>query len=208
MKEVDYTSKKYEILDEGDYNGRHYVITYTGRHPCAYVEFNDEFERNSELWENVPCHWGANFLDQGPWTYQYNKINDDPRIYIGWDYGHVVDYSRFNDDVSLKKWTVREIRKDIKKVIAYLNMIKSNLLTYKEKTYLENVLKPYKSKIIYIKKQTIGINWAGINIKVESIIDEKLYDMVSLPVFEKNKYYKNLVSNQPYTLEELGLFKE
>lgn len=83
-----------------------------------------------------------------------------------------------------------------------------DLLTPKEKEYLENVLIPYKDRIIYIKKQTIGRNWAEIIIKVESIITEKFYDLISLPVFEKDKYYKNLVINQPYTKEELGLFKE
>ena len=94
MKEIDYTSERYEILDESDYNGKHYVITYMGTHPCAYVELNDEFERYSELWENVPCHYDANYLDRGPWTY-HHKIDNDPRIYISWDYGHLKDYSRY-----------------------------------------------------------------------------------------------------------------
>lgn len=97
-----------------------------------------------------------------------------------------------------------------KDVVDYLkNIFKTkSLLTAEEKTYLENVLMPFKDRIIYIKKQTIGRNWAGINIKLESIIAENLYDRISLPVFEKDKYYKNLVSNQPYTKEELELFKE
>ncbi len=207
MKEVDYTSKKYEILDEGDYNGKHYVITYMGNHPCAYVEFNYEFERDSKLWENVPCHWDANYLDIGPWTYHY-KNNDDSRIYIGWDYGHLNDYSRFDNDISLKKWTVKEIREDVKKVIDYLNKIKNKLLTYKEKIYLENVLKPFKDRIIDIRKREVGLYWAEINIRLKSIINEKLYDYISLPVFEKDKYYKNLVNNKPYTKENLELFKE
>lgn len=83
-----------------------------------------------------------------------------------------------------------------------------DLLTTEEKTYLENVLRPFKDKIIYIKKQTIGRNWAGINIKLESIISERLYDIISLPVFEKDKYYKNLEVNRQYTVEDLGLFEE
>ena len=82
------------------------------------------------------------------------------------------------------------------------------LLTSKEKKYLENILKPFKDRIIYIKKQTIGRNWAGINIKLESVIAENLYDMISLPVFKKEDKYKNLVNNKPYTKEELELFKE
>ena len=86
--------------------------------------------------------------------------------------------------------------------------VEDELLSTEEKTYLENVLKPYKDRIIYIKKQTVGKNWAGINIKLESIIAEKLHDMISLPVFKKDKYYKNLVNNHPYTKEDLELFKE
>lgn len=82
------------------------------------------------------------------------------------------------------------------------------LLTTEEKTYLENVLKPYKSRIIYIKKQTIGRNWAEINLKIESIIAERLVDIISLPAFEKDKYYKNLEVNRPYIIEDLELFKE
>ena len=82
------------------------------------------------------------------------------------------------------------------------------LLTYKEKTYLENVLKPYKDRIIYIRKQTVGRKWAEIIIKLESIIAEKLYDMISLPVFEKDKYYKNMEIDRQYTLKDLELFKE
>lgn len=82
------------------------------------------------------------------------------------------------------------------------------LLTSKEKIYLENVLKPYKDRTIYIKKQTIGKNWAEINLKIGSIIAEKLVDIISLPVFEKDKYYKNLEVNRLYTIEDLELFKE
>lgn len=83
--------------------------------------------------------------------------------------------------------------------------IEIELLTKEEKNYLENVLIPYKSRIIYIKKQTIGRNWAEIIIKLESIIAEKLYDMISLPVFEKDNYYKNMEIDRQYTLKELDL---
>ena len=203
MKEVDYTSKKYEILDEDDYNGRHYVITYTGSHPCAYVEFNDEFERDSELWENVPCNRGANFLNRGPWTYHYN-INDDSRIYIGWDYGHLEDYSRYNNDTDTKKWTVKEIREDVKKVIDYLSIFKTkSLLTSKEKEYLENLLRPFKEVVDYIVKER-----DDYNIKEFIVIRICNGEYITLPYFKFNEYYKNLESEKEYTLEELELFKE
>lgn len=86
--------------------------------------------------------------------------------------------------------------------------VAETLLTTEEKTYLENVLKPFKDRIIDIRKREVGLYWAEINIRLKSIINEKLYDYISLPVFEKDKYYKNLANNQPYTKEDLELFKE
>lgn len=86
--------------------------------------------------------------------------------------------------------------------------VAETLLTTEEKTYLENVLKPFKDRIIDIRKREVGLYWAEINIRLKSIINEKLYDYISLPVFEKDKYYKNLVNNKPYTKEDLELFKE
>ena len=86
--------------------------------------------------------------------------------------------------------------------------VAETLLTAEEKTYLENVLIPFKDRIIDIRKREVGLYWAEINIRLKSIINEKLYDYISLPVFEKDKYYKNLVNNKPYTKEELELFKE
>ena len=86
--------------------------------------------------------------------------------------------------------------------------VEETLLTPKEKEYLENVLRPFKDRIIDIRKREVGLYWVEINIRLKSIINEKLYDYIYLPVFEKDKYYKNLVNNKPYTKEELELFKE
>ena len=89
-----------------------------------------------------------------------------------------------------------------------LKVFGKEFTTKEGKTYLENVLKPFKDKIIDIRKREVGLYWAEINIRLKSIINEKLYDYISLQVFEKDKHYKNLVNNQPYTKEELELFKE
>lgn len=102
-----------------------------------------------------------------------------------------------NKDIYSDKFLNQEIKIEV-----------PELLTPKEKKYLENVIRPFKDKIIYIKKQTIGRNWAEINLKIESIIAERLVDIISLPAFEKDKYYKNLEVNRPYIIEDLELFKE
>lgn len=77
------------------------------------------------------------------------------------------------------------------------------LLTKEEKEYLEGVIRPFKDKVLYIKKinsfdtsdQRIGFRFN----------DDLFY---SLPYFEKNKYYKSMEVDKKYTLKDLGLFEE
>ena len=79
-------------------------------------------------------------------------------------------------------------------------IIKSEILTDKEREYLSNVIKPFREEIEFIgkcecyekQKQFIGIK----------IVNG---DSILLPIFEKNKYYKNMEVKKEYALEELGL---
>lgn len=76
-------------------------------------------------------------------------------------------------------------------------------LTEKEKTYLENVIQPFKDKVLYIKKY---FNPAHGDENINIVIDHE--PSILLPKFEKNKYYENLKIDKAYTLKELGLFKD
>ncbi len=80
--------------------------------------------------------------------------------------------------------------------------IKRPILDKVEKQYLENVLRPFKNKVNYIKKNVksdYSKEWIHIN----------LGDIVfNLPYFEKGKMYKGIKLEKEYTLEELGLFKD
>ena len=95
MKSVIYSNKlNKEILAEGDYKGRHYVILNLGWHPTAYVEFFREFTQDSDEWLECPCHGSITYEGRAHWN------NEDSRYYIGWDYGHYEDYSGYWDDFS------------------------------------------------------------------------------------------------------------
>ena len=80
---------------------------------------------------------------------------------------------------------------------------KEDILDAKEKEYLSNVIKPFRNRIEYIKKnallggkkETIIINYIDICYPNE----------IYFPSFEKGTMYKNMESNKEYTLTELGI---
>ena len=76
--------------------------------------------------------------------------------------------------------------------------IEQPILTKKEKTYLEGVLRPFKDRYISIQKRQ-----HGDNIFITLYVDN---DYIPFPDFKKDEMYKGLVLNKRYTLEELGLF--
>lgn len=78
--------------------------------------------------------------------------------------------------------------------------IEKPILDKVEKRYLENVLRPFKDRVLYVKKKN-SINkqylYFGLNSR----------DYFYLPLFEKDTMYKGMKLEKPYTLKELGLFE-
>lgn len=88
--------------------------------------------------------------------------------------------------------------------------IKKPILDKVEKKYLENVIRPFRDRVIEIEKDT-HITSEAINIKLESIcsvsLDDEI-DFVKLPLFKKRSMYKGMTPCKSYTLKELGLFED
>ena len=78
---------------------------------------------------------------------------------------------------------------------------KKEILDEKEKEYLENVIKPFKNKVLCIKKSEFT-NEAFIS------IDIKKDTSIALPNFPKDTMYNGMEIDKKYTLKELGLFEE
>lgn len=75
----------------------------------------------------------------------------------------------------------------------------NDILDDKEKEYLKAVIKPFKKKISYIKKESsLNRNFEYIKFSIEN-------DYTILPKFKFGTMYKNMKNNKAYTLEELGL---
>lgn len=78
-----------------------------------------------------------------------------------------------------------------------------DILDKEEKEYLSNVIKPFRNKIIYIKKLDLN-NKYSIVIDIYSKFAFSEIEHINLPCFQNNMY-NGMESNKSYTLEELGL---
>lgn len=75
--------------------------------------------------------------------------------------------------------------------------VKSAPLTDIERAYLSAVIKPFRNKVLYIKKCELCQEFIRIYTKGN--------DTSSLPCFPKGKYYTGMEPERKYTVEELGL---
>lgn len=84
--------------------------------------------------------------------------------------------------------------------------IEKPILSDSEKDYLENVLRPFKNRIMYVKK-VASLGYECIRYRVHLPI-KKYGDMTyELPYFDKGTMYKGMKTEEQYSLEELGLFE-
>lgn len=73
------------------------------------------------------------------------------------------------------------------------------ILTAKEKEYLSNIIKPFRSRVENIEKFDCCFNMESIAIYIKDFVP------INLPDFKKNTMYQNMKLDKMYTLEELGL---
>lgn len=80
------------------------------------------------------------------------------------------------------------------------------ILDEQEKEYLSAVIKPFKKRVIRIKKvKTLYDDSEFINIVLYSSISCNKEESIQLPYFKKGKMYKGMKRDKKYTLKELGL---
>lgn len=81
---------------------------------------------------------------------------------------------------------------------------KESILTEKEKTYLENVIRPFKDEV-----KTIS-HLKDIRFQLVEYISIYIncFERICLPNFSAGTMYKGMELNKKYTIEELGLFEK
>lgn len=72
-----------------------------------------------------------------------------------------------------------------------------NILDKEETRYLNDVIRPFKNKVIFIKKLCY--------LNQEHLVIQLDYDYFYLPYFKKGTMYKNMETDKRYTLEDLHL---
>ena len=119
--------KNTEILDEGVYDGFHYVILSLGSHPCAYIELPNTHKYYGKDYYNIPiyCHGGLTYSSNEGIVFPKDNLSHRDGYWIGWDYAHYGDFCYYGipylDCGSFdKKWTTEEILKEVKDVIEQL----------------------------------------------------------------------------------------
>lgn len=87
---------------------------------------------------------------------------------------------------------------------------RKTLLTVEEQEYLEAVLRPFKDSIRYVEKQGLfGEQYIQFCYESFDTENPKLKPTLgfNLPRFKANTMYQGMDLGVPYTLRELGLFK-
>ena len=83
--------------------------------------------------------------------------------------------------------------------------IETDILSEKEKEYLKSIIRPFKDRVEYIEKKSIGTLYF-IAIAIKSIAIDCSIETIYLPYFEpESKMYEGMELNKEYTLKELGL---
>lgn len=87
--------------------------------------------------------------------------------------------------------------------------IEKPILNDVEKRYLENVLNPFKDRILFAKKTTIYDTDSGYEYVCFKVVtpDGEDYNYLILPYFIKGTMYEGMELDKEYKVEELGLFE-
>lgn len=85
--------------------------------------------------------------------------------------------------------------------ISLESIVHPQILDDAEKRYLSAVIRPFRNKVLYIRKSgsVEGMNEEYISIHLIK------YDISCLPNFKRGTMYKGMEIDRQYTLEELGL---
>lgn len=73
------------------------------------------------------------------------------------------------------------------------------ILDNEERRYLRNIIRPFREKVLYIRKENrLDLSF----IRIECTGNEH----IDLPFFREGDYYKNMVNQKNYTIQDLKLF--
>ena len=112
------------------------------------------------------------------------------------------DGLKFWSDV-LEQWTDFNWLQDLLTGEREIIKLPKSILTKSEKEYLSAVIRPFRDRIIYIKKREVNQD-EYIRVFLNYYAGEE-DEVILLPSFKKGTMYKGMKIEEEYTLEELEL---
>ena len=114
----------------------------------------------------------------------------------------LTEYGLFSEDSTVPISTIlNDILNGQYEIVKFTQPI----LTEEEKEYLSYVIKPFRDKIDYIRKNIYTDGYYGSKnsecIEIKTDGNHHIY----FPNFETNSMYKGMIPDRRYSLEELGL---
>lgn len=144
-------------------------------------------------------------------------IFTDEKIVVDIIRGDFLNLSEFNDNLECKfveNYNILAIYKpiyrgdSIRAVRDYIRYKKEPNWTWKkdeyildkeERRYLRNIIRPFKEKVLCIRKEKrLDLSF----IRIECTENET----INLPFFKTGDYYKNMLDDKNYTIQDLKLF--
>lgn len=105
---------------------------------------------------------------------------------------------------NLQRWYITSIIGELLTGEKQIIKLPKPILDDVEKEYLSAVIKPFRDRIISIRKYRYNKDeYIGMYVKYYAETDES--EMITLPLFKEGTIYKGMELKKYYTLEELGL---
>ena len=132
------------------------------------------------------------------------ELEEEFKVY-GWDGFCKITELGLERCVKERSWLMDSIvLTALIKGTAKITKIPKPILNEKEKEYLSAVIKPFRDRIISIRKYKYNQDeYIGIYVKYYAETDES--EMFTLPLFKKGTIYKGMELKKYYTLKELGI---
>lgn len=114
------------VIGNSKYSYNYAIVNTCGRHPCAYIQVPEDMVNIA--FELLPVHGGCSYEDN---HYPTSKIVSEGYKWIGWDYGHLCDYTppmdknhKYSEQyLNRPRHTTEEVYNDIIKAVKELRYI-------------------------------------------------------------------------------------
>jgi len=111
-KNICYVKPSHKMLGYGTYKDVKWaILSHAGIFPVAYIE--NKWDLGVD---DIEVHGGVTFAGNAYWNKEEEHVQ-----YLGWDYGHIDDFSNYKAltpemdiiEENVKKWTYEEIKAEV-----------------------------------------------------------------------------------------------